>query len=359
MHDVESMPQRLGAFLTERDGQRSATVVSYETMVGGYSRLMAKADVDWSDGQHNTYVLRGDPPADKAMIATSRDAEYALLRALGQSTSVAMPAVRNYDRTGEHLGTKCIVLDFVHGSSLQALLHCSDTDANTDTNSEHARHAADLVDTLARIHSIDVHAVGSALAVPTDWNAYVGELIDRFRRADRAHVESVPFLRFVAAWLDAHRPPPLPLRVVHSDFQPANIMVDADGKHLVIDWELTHIGDPREDLGYYNVYSSALGPNLFTADPEGFLARYRERTGFSEDAVNIETMAYFSSLAAITVYAQILTGAGAMAGGNNSGLMTTYTMNALTIGHSNFLTGCTSATPVPKMPVRQKTKEPV
>lgn len=357
MHDVESMPQRLAKFLTDRDGQRTAKVVGYEAMVGGYSRMMAKAQVEWSDGECNAYVLRGDPPADKTMIATSRDLEHALLRVLTGGTGVAMPAVRHYDATGEHLGTKCIVLDFVHGSSLQTLLHAVSTDA------DQRRHAADLVDTLARIHTIDVEVVASTLAVPTDWNEYLGGLIDRFRQADAAHVESVPFLRFVASWLDANRPPPLPLRVVHSDFQPANIMVTADGEHLMIDWELTHVGDPREDLGYYNVYSAALGPNLFMADPEAFLARYRERTGFSEDAVNLETMAYFSALAAITVYAQVLSGAGAMARGQNRGLMTTYTLNALTIGHGNFLEACattrSSASTIAATITEPKIAEPV
>ena len=93
MHDVDSMPNRLAAFLSGRDGTRSATVVSYETMVGGYSRLMAKAEVDWSDGSHDTFVLRGDPPAGKAMIETSRDTEHALLLALTDA-DVAMPAKR-------------------------------------------------------------------------------------------------------------------------------------------------------------------------------------------------------------------------------------------------------------------------
>ena len=51
-------------------------------------------------------------------------------------------------------------------------------------------------------------------------------------------------------------------------------------------------------------------------------------------------VAYFSSLAAITVYSQILMGAAAMYQGLNSGLMTTYTLNALTIGHNNFLSAC-------------------
>ena len=56
------------------------------------------------------------------------------------------------------------------------------------------------------------------------------------------------------------------------------------------------------------------------------------------------SLGYFSSLAAISVYAQILAGAGAMANGLNSGIMTTYTLNALTVGHANFMGGCVAPT---------------
>ncbi|CAN5427918.1 hypothetical protein BH23ACT3_BH23ACT3_07540 [soil metagenome] len=339
MHDTSVMPDRLAAFLSHRDGTRRATVIEYEAMIGGYSRLMARARVEWSDGSSETLVLRGDPPPGQSMMETDRDLEWSLLAALAAADAVRMPVAHHYDNTGEHLGTKCIVLEHVDGQSLQALL-------NHDVEgAHHGRHMADLVDTLATVHAIEPHRVADALAVPTDWNTYLGGLIDRFRQSEAAHVESNPFLRYVAAWLDANRPPPLPLRLVHSDFQPANIMVCADGSHSLIDWELAHVGDPREDLGYYNVYSSASGPNLFMADPEGFLARYRERTGFGEEAVNMATMVYFSSLAAITVYSQVLGGAGAMARGHNSGLMTTYTINALTVGHNNFLAGCTLPEP--------------
>lgn len=334
MHDASVMPERLGAFLTACDGDRRANVVEYEAMVGGYSRLMAKALVEWSDGRTQHLVLRGDPPPGKSMMETDRDLEWSLLNTLTAAQVVRMPAALHYDGTGEHLGTKCIVLEHVDGLSLQSVL-----DHDTEGR-DHLRHQRDLVDTMATVHAVTPDHVAGALDVPDDWDTYLGGLIDRFRQAEAAHAESNPFLRYVAAWLDAHRPPPLPLRLVHSDFQPANLMVGADGEHQIIDWELAHVGDPREDLGYYNVYSSASGPNLFLADPDGFLARYRERTGFSEEAVNMETMGYFSSLAAVTVYAQVLGGAGAMARGQNSGLMTTYTLNALTVGHNNFMAGC-------------------
>lgn len=335
MHDESVMPERLAKFLSEHDGERRASVVEYEAIVGGYSRLMARALVEWSDGRTQHLVLRGDPPPGKSMMETDRDLEWRLLQVLGETAAIPMPAALHYDATGDELGTKCIVIEHVDGPSLQAVL-----DRDTE-GVDHLRHGRDLVDTMATVHAVTPDRVAGALDEPPDWDTYLGTLIDRFRQAEAAHVEANPFLRFVAAWLDANRPPPLPLRLVHSDFQPANLMVAADGRHQVIDWELAHIGDPREDLGYYNVYSSASGPNLFLLDPEGFLARYRERTGFSEEAVNMQTMIYFSSLAAVTVYSQILAGANAMAHGANAGLMTTYTINALSVGHGNFLAGCT------------------
>lgn len=336
MHDTSAMPARLATYLSDRSTCRTATVVAYEPIVGGYSRLMASAVVEWSDGTTESIVLRGDPPPGKSMMETDRDLEWALLTAL--EGAVRMPTARSYDATGEHLGTKCIVLDHVGGSSLQALL--TSLPAGSDATIDYGRHPDDLVDTMAAVHAIDPSIVDGVLDHPTDWEAYLGGLIDRFRQAEAGHVEAVPFLRYVAAWLDANRPPPLPLRLVHSDFQTSNIVLGPNGEHHLVDWELTHIGDPREDLGYYNVYSSALGPNLYAADPEGFLARYRQRTGFGADAINQATMGYFSSLAAITVYAQVLGGAAAMASGANAGLMTTYTINALTVGHNNFLAGC-------------------
>ena len=317
MHDERSMPARLATYLTARDADgRTATVTTYRPIIGGYSRLMARADIEWSDGVTESVVLRGDPPPGKSMMETDRDLEWALLTAL--AGAVRMPAPRHYDADGESLGTKCIVLEHVDGPSLQAVL--TTLPADEDGTVDFGRHGADLVDTMAALHSVDTSVVEGVLDRPDDWDTYLDGLIDRFRQADAAHIEAVPFLRYCAAWLDAHRPPPLPLRLVHSDFQTSNIVVDPDGAHHLIDWELTHVGDPREDLGYYNVYSTALGPNLFAADPEGFLARYREQTGFGEDAVNLETMAYFTSLAAVTVYAQVLGGAAAMARGANGGL---------------------------------------
>lgn len=56
---------------------------------------------------------------------------------------------------------------------------------------------------------------------------------------------------FAARWLHDHLPPDPPtLRLVHGDFRIGNLMVDADGLHAVLDWEIAHLGDPAEDLAW-------------------------------------------------------------------------------------------------------------
>ena len=90
MHDLESMPARLEAFLASVDATRQATVESYALMTGGYSRVMAKEEVRWSDGTTQTLVLRGDPPPEKTMLVTDRDAEWAVLKSLSGVAAVPM-----------------------------------------------------------------------------------------------------------------------------------------------------------------------------------------------------------------------------------------------------------------------------
>ena len=94
---------------------------------------------------------------------------------------------------------------------------------------------------------------------------------------------------------------------------------------LVIDWEFGRIGDPREDLGYYS--HLPVPPNLYEADPDTFLSRYRERTGFTEEQVNPDTVEYFLLLGMARLLGQMFEAADALATGRPRGVMATYMMN--------------------------------
>lgn len=61
-------------------------------------------------------------------------------------------------------------------------------------------------------------------------------------------------------WLRDHDPgPAAETTLVHGDFRNGNLIIGADGVRAVLDWELAHLGDPMEDLGWVCVNSWRFG----------------------------------------------------------------------------------------------------
>jgi aminoglycoside phosphotransferase (APT) family kinase protein len=62
--------------------------------------------------------------------------------------------------------------------------------------------------------------------------------------------EPHPVFEIAFRWLEQNRPSQDRRTLVHGDLRLGNIMVDSSGLTAVLDWELAHIGDPMEDLGW-------------------------------------------------------------------------------------------------------------
>lgn len=323
------MSQRLEQFLASVEPDHRPSVLSCRAIAGGYSRATALAEVRWADGVEEKLVLRADPPAGQGVFLSERDPEWQLLRALSKVDNLVVPTPRWYDSTGAHLGSKCIIMDHCDGVPLQSTLQGRD---------DLSAAIAVFIEVGAAIHSTPLDALPSTMQRPADWETYLDGAIEIYERTERDHCDSSPVIRYVGAWLRAHRPPPVPLALVHGDFQPGNILV-ADGRPpVVIDWEFTRIGDPREDIGYYS--QSPLAPNLFGIDPDGFLKRYRQLSGLSESQLNTEIVEYFFILGMAKLFAQMMEGAGAVAGGRAKGVMNAFLINSLSYFHEKYLLIC-------------------
>ena len=73
-----------------------------------------------------------------------------------------------------------------------------------------------------------------------------------------------------------------PSAVVHGDFRLGNLIVGDDGLRAVLDWELAHLGDPMEDLGWLCVKAWRFGSPLPVAgvgDVRGAVRRLRGGVG--------------------------------------------------------------------------------
>ena len=69
-----------------------------------------------------------------------------------------------------------------------------------------------------------------------------------------------PVFELAVRWLRDHDPgPPGGVTLVHGDFRHGNLIIGSDGVRAVLDWELAHLGDPMEDLGWMCVNSWRFG----------------------------------------------------------------------------------------------------
>jgi aminoglycoside phosphotransferase (APT) family kinase protein len=292
--------------------------------MGGYSLVMTRFTVTTAAGVR-TYVLRADPPADAALTHTDRPLETELLRALTASCKAPMPAMRWAD-DGTVLGSPSIILDFVDGSQLLGhLAEASDADQ--------ARLALQLADAIATVHNLGETVVPPAFARPPSWDAYIDGFIADWRDLEAAHVEREPFIRWVASWLDRHRPPPAPLTLVHGEFQTGNVMLSTSGDMQIIDWEYAHVGDPRIDLGWLQQVAAFTPPDLIGIDPVGFCDRYCEATGLTAEVINPLTIGYFSILSGAKALGGLLRGIAEMAYGRNHLMTSAYLVSALPYSH--------------------------
>ncbi|HEY2206364.1 MAG TPA: phosphotransferase family protein, partial [Pseudonocardia sp.] len=162
--------------------------------------------------------------------------------------------------------------------------------------------------TLARIHAADWRAAdlphfGAPTAHPRHAALWQVNWWARVWRDDM--IDPYPLVTLAEEWMRARLPETSPedLVLLHGDFRTGNFMFDPDSGRFtaVLDWELSHLGDFHEDLGWI-VQRLFAGPvedgqvlvcSLLTR--EELITRYEAATGRT---VNRRTLAFYELLAA-------------------------------------------------------------
>lgn len=109
-------------------------------------------------------------------------------------------------------------------------------------------------------------------------------------------------LRWLHARADAHereRASGPPRALVHGDFRIGNVLFGPDGLRVMLDWELAHIGDPAEDMGFICVRSWRFGgpkPVGGIGDREEFFAAYEQAGGAPVDPEWVRFWEVFGNL---------------------------------------------------------------
>lgn len=224
------------------------------------------------DQAKRSWIARRPPLGE--LLASAHDVvrEYRILSAL-QTTDVPVPHLIGVCEDPDVADVPVVVMEHVDGVVLDRL-----EIAEALEPSVRRELGLNLARTLARIHAVDIDAVG--LGDLASRSPYAERQLKRWsRQFEASRTVDRPDLDELTSLLQANVPPAGDLSLVHGDFHIRNVIVDAaDGAlRTVLDWELSTLGDPLADIGTTLAYWPEAGEaesGLFMASTmEGFPTR--------------------------------------------------------------------------------------
>jgi aminoglycoside phosphotransferase (APT) family kinase protein len=246
------MEERIHAYLQKKLPQaRDLELLHFRRHTEGWSWETFSFDARWrEDGRElqQGYVLRKEP--DKAGVVGKYDtfAQFTVLRAL-EDTPVAAPRVFWYELGRDVLGAPFFVMEKVEGEI--PLPWAGEIGPFADAT-EQREIAQQFVQHLAYLHTVDWRAKGlEFLGVPEPGQGAALQEIGKWEaQLDQVELTPMPLLRRAFLWLREHAPEAQRVSIVHGDYRLGNFICRDRRIVAILDWELVHLGDPLEDVGW-------------------------------------------------------------------------------------------------------------
>ncbi len=219
----------------------------FELIAGGRSNLTYRV----GDRAGKAYALRRPPVSHVLPTAHDMRREYTVITALGP-TGVPVPRTFGLCEDTEVNGAPFYVMSFVDGHIVR-----DERAASALGDAGRAEAGRSLIDTLARLHAVDVDAVG--LGDFARREGYIARQLKRWHtQFSQSTLDGEPgpaVVDRVHELLCERIPAQQGVAIVHGDYRLDNTVLD-DGGHVlaILDWEICTLGDPLADLGLLLVY---------------------------------------------------------------------------------------------------------
>lgn len=231
------------------------------------------------DYANRRLVLRKQPPGPILPSAHAVDREHRVMAALA-GTGVPVPRMVLYEADPAVIGTPFFVMERLEG---RVFADC--TLPGVAPADRHAMFMA-MADTLARLHAVDVEAVGLA-DYGRPGNFFERQIARWTGQWAKSKAEDNADVDRLIDWLPRHVPHHERTAISHGDFRVGNLMFHPTEPRVVgvLDWELSTLGHPMADLAYSALawrlgpdeYMGMRGANLAALgipDEQAYLERY-------------------------------------------------------------------------------------
>ena len=218
--------------------------ISLSRIPGGASR-----ETWLAEGERGRWVLRRDPKGTVSLVPLTD--EFALISRAAEA-GAPVPEPLAFEPDGGRFGSAGLLMAHVEGTSVAPRIL-----RKPEFESARGKLTQQLGQALARVHAIDPGTLNGVLAKP-DGDPALDQISEWERQLDEIG-EPLPAVELGLRWLRANAPDSAEPRLVHGDFRLGNFIVDESGLAAVIDWELAHLGDPAEDIGWLCIRSWRFG----------------------------------------------------------------------------------------------------
>ena len=264
-------------------GDLGGELSNLKRLSGGASQETWSFDADGAG-----FIVRR-APGGTAPVSGSQaiglEAEAAVIRA-ARAHGVPAPEIVRVCEPGDGLGV-AYVMRRLRGETIARKILRDDAYATA-----RARLTAQCGNAVARIQSTQF---GSLPVLDAAAQLSLYEALFRSFDAPR------PVFELALATLRERLPAPAASVLVHGDFRLGNLMVDETGLVAALDWELAHLGDPAEDLGWMCTPSWRFGELDREVGGFGYLAELigAYHTAGGDEAVTMGRVRFWMQLGSL------------------------------------------------------------
>ena len=280
----------------QRHWQQDVVIDTLRRLTGGASSQTYAFTAHLSGGTMQSLILRRDPFADAAGAPQQAETRYGpgwagefqVLRAAAQG-GVPVPEMLVALEAGDGIG-QGFIMRFVEGETVARRVL-----REPEFASARATMAAQCGAILGKIHALAPNCAPGLKHVST--RAHIAHYRERLSQWP----EPMPVLEFGLRWIEQRCPSDATevVRFVHGDFRHGNLIIGPEGVRAVIDWEIAHLGDPYEDLGWICTKAWRFGgpkPVGGFGEREDLYAAYAASTGQPVDRERARFWEIFGSL---------------------------------------------------------------
>ena len=221
-------------------------VSNLEPLTGGASKEIWKFEVSNAKQPTKMILRRGSGIEGPLAIKT---ADEARIQKEVIKVGAPVPIILAVSKNEEELGDSYI-MHFVEGESI----------ARKILRDKEYKKALPILayqcgEAIAKIHNVDINNFSFLPKKPAK------DQLEDLYSTYQSFEQPSPVFEYAYLWLKEQDFGNFQESLVHGDFRLGNIIVNADGLQSIIDWELAHIGNPLQDLGWVCGNSWRFGNN--------------------------------------------------------------------------------------------------